>query len=263
MKTTVFGLFDEMADARRVLEQLVGSPLDLDGITVLHRDADTQRALRCQVGLPLRRTLGKASLVGALVGAAAGAALGADALAGLGPLLAAGLGLPIGAALGAAAAAVSDDTRLPRSISEELLAAVLEGATLVSVRTAGAPTAHAVRDLFEAGGSRLLSSAEDARCETGVPPAPTSSTSQNLRPPADPTGPIASTGLQESEEHALFAPPWRRTPFAAMPRGGYPPEEPDPDFPPDLAAGQAADSAETAAGPDDGPEASAPAQADA
>lgn len=217
MKTVVFGLFDDTSDARRVLDQLATSPLDLENVSVVHRDPAVQEALGAEAGLPRRRVLSSGALIGALLGAAAGAYLGTSALAVLGPLLAMGLGAALGAVLGALAAVLTDRARVPTPLAEDLVEALGDGATVLSVRTSNLATARAIRDLFEAGGSRLLGPPEQT-------PDPEAARSAWLA--AD------STDAGAPADHALFAPPWRRTPFAARPPRGISPDlesSPEPD----------------------------------
>jgi hypothetical protein len=209
MKTVVFGIFDEIADARRVLEQLARSPLDLDAVAVVHADPALQRELSDEAGLPRGRAVATGAVAGALLGGAAGAALGTWLLAPLGPLLAAAGGLLVGGACGATAAALGESVSLPSDASGDVLAAVQGGATVIMVRTANRPTARALRDLFQVAGSRILDTltAEES-------PAPTT-----FARPADAAadtqhGDDRATGTDGDTEHAhtLFAPPWRRTP---------------------------------------------------
>lgn len=221
MKTVVFGLFDDTSDARRVLDQLAGSPLDLETVSVVHRDPAVQEALGAEAGLPRRRVLSTGALVGALLGAAAGAYLGTAALAVLGPLLTMGLGAAAGAILGAAAAVLTDRARVPAPLADDLVEALGGGATVLTVRTSNLATARAIRDLFEAGGSRLLG-----------PPEQQAQPATGLGPPGAPESPDAGAPA----DHALFAPPWRRTPFAARPPRGISPDlesAPAPDPGPD------------------------------
>jgi hypothetical protein len=224
VKTVVYGLFDDLADARRVLEQLAASPLDMDSVSVLNQDPALQQKLQRDAGLPAGRGLASAVVVGVLAGAVLGAALGSSLLTHLGPVLAAGLGALVGALLAAAAVTLSDSSRLPADLAEQMVAALADGATLVTVRTGNVPTARALRDLFEAAGSRLLAGGQQSSTpapQPGGPDAEPVYPSARARaagaPPEPPGGP---------EEHSLFAPPWRRVPFAARPRGGYPVEEP-------------------------------------
>lgn len=158
MKTVVLGLFDDLETARRVLNQLAASPLDLDQISVVHGDLDTQRSLAREAGLPAHRS----PLAGTVAGALAGAALGGYAGATLVPesvgwLLAMALGAVLGAAAGAALGALSETVRVPKAHQAEVLTALEGGATALIVRSESLPTARAVGDLFRVAGSRELS----------------------------------------------------------------------------------------------------------
>jgi hypothetical protein len=218
MKTVVFGLFENTDDALRVLHQIVDSPLDLDTVSVLNADAALQDRLHREAGLPRRRSLGPGIGVGGLIGVAVGALIGSTFAVQLGPLLSAGLGALAGAVLGAVAVVASESNRLPPELADDVLAALESGATLVSVRTSSMPTAVALRDLFAAGGSRLLEQ-EPAGSSSA------SALSAAYGPPADPrsgASGVLAGGTPQADDHDLFAPPWRRTPFAARPRAGLP-----------------------------------------
>ena len=215
MKTVVFGLFDQIDDARRVLCQLASSPLDLDTVSVVHADPSVQQQLATAAGLPPRRGVWAGLLGGAMVGAVFGAIAGNGALAFLGPLLSAAAGAIVGGGLGAAVGAVAETVRLPEAYAAELTAAVANGATVLMVRTGNLPTARAIRDLFAAGGSRVLdtgAAAEPDEDLTRYAPSPAAG------PTAPPPFPGEGATGQDAEDHTLFAPPWRRTPFAARPR---------------------------------------------
>ncbi|MFN2252234.1 MAG: hypothetical protein ACK2UL_09990, partial [Anaerolineae bacterium] len=113
MKNVVFGLFDELDDARRVLRQLADSPLDLDAVQIVHADPDVQHQLATEIGLPRDRAMATGVLVGGLLGAAVGAYSGNGWLAPLGPLLAAAGGSIVGAVAGALGGAMLETVRLP------------------------------------------------------------------------------------------------------------------------------------------------------
>jgi hypothetical protein len=216
MKTVVFGLFDELDDARRVLLQLTRSPLDLEGVSIVHADPRVQQDLAAEAGLPRRRGPVAAVVAGAVIGGALGAFLGGGVLAGLGPLLAAAGGLLVGGAFGLWIGVTADAIRIPAEHAEAATEALAAGATVVLVRTGSQPTARAIRELFVRSGSRVLPAlapepSEVAGAGPTLPPDAHAAISPSLVasdtalvPPAPqrPTDPA----------HAMFAPPWRRTP---------------------------------------------------
>ena len=157
MKTVVLGLFDDQEQAGGVLAQLVGSPLDLDTIEVVSHDLDSQRALTSEYGLDRgRRGVGTAVGLCAMLGGVAGYIVGSGVLAELGPLLTVSGGILLGALGGLVLGLLSETVRVPEDHSAAVLDALEKGATAIVVRTSNVPTAHAIGDLFRAGGSRLL-----------------------------------------------------------------------------------------------------------
>lgn len=223
MKTVVVGVFDQLADAGRVIAQLAASPLDMDSVQVVHADTRVQERLAAEAGLPTRRAAGSFLVVGALLGALIGFWLGggfdgpatieiADQGAatggylGLGPLPSMAAGILLGAALGLLAGVFGERTEIPPGFREGLLEALVDGATVVAVRTENLPTARAIGDLFRAGGSRILDGSPSPRPAVSPIPGRTD-------------GPVAPDPLIETkdqsagsapEAHQAFVPPWRR-----------------------------------------------------
>ncbi len=213
MKTVVLGLFDRLEDAEGVLEQLSGAPLDLDAVQVLHRDTALQRRLSEGVGIEPRRSLRTGFVFGGLLGAALGFAAGwggADAaplLDGPGVLLSLAGGSLLGSLVGALGGVLSESSPIPDRHAEVTLEALRQGATMISVQTASLPTARAIGELFRAGGSRLLDEAPGVEGAAGLP------SDARFQTPESGTDSPGSTGEAESdlpEDHAPFAPPWRR-----------------------------------------------------
>lgn len=234
MKTVVVGVFDQLADAGRVIAQLAASPLDMDTVQVVHSEAAVQERLSAEAGLPPRRAALSTLLAGAALGglagfwfggglAAADAAEGATALLpNLGPLPGLALGLVLGAALGLLAALFGERTEIPEQHRAGLLQALREGATVVTVRTENLPTARAIGDLFRAGGSRLMpdvSAPSGAASEGGGGPVAVGA----------PAG--ASVGGHDAgppASHQAFVPPWRRGSAGEAADEGAPASTPAP-----------------------------------
>jgi hypothetical protein len=225
MKTVVFGLFEDQESAQRVLNQLAKSPLDLDAVAVVHADADVQRAMAEEAGIPERRGVLVGLVVGALAGGALGAWLGTDLLASLGPLLSSAAGVLIGGALGAVFSALNESLRLPPEHGAALTQAVDAGATVILVRSPSMPTARAIRDLFVAGGSVDLTGTVGHGASVGglipvgdaagVATVGSETTDRASATEAGAHAAVATTSESEAEgeeSHAMFAPPWRRTP---------------------------------------------------
>lgn len=206
MRTTVLGLFDEVEDARRVLNQLVGSPLDLSTVQVVHADAGVQRELSSDAGLPTKQTVLTGLAAGAIFGAAAGAIASQqlELLQSLGTLLTLAAGLLAGAGIGAVGGALAGRLNLPPDQDQAIVSAIEEGCTALVVRTDNAPTARAIRDLFAAGGSRLVGGAASIASSADIPsdpsavPSPEAETDSSFPEPDQPT------------EDSPFVPPWRR-----------------------------------------------------
>jgi hypothetical protein len=242
MKTVVVGVFDQLADAGRVIAQLAASPLDMDSVQVVHADTRVQERLAAEAGLPTRRAAGSFLVVGALLGALIGFWLGggfdgppaielADQSAatggylGLGPLPGMAAGLLLGAALGLLAGVFGERTEIPPGFREGLLEALGDGATVVAVRTENLPTARAIGDLFRAGGSRILDGAPSSR--PAAPPIPGRTDGRVAQGP--PTEAMAQPAGAAPEAHQAFVPPWRRA-------GGDAGSATDPGEPPAKAA---------------------------
>lgn len=159
MKTTVLGVFPHEDDARRVVGQLVASTLDLDAIRVLHKQPEVQRAMAAEAGLPADRTVPAGIGTGAFLGGVLGFGLGLVPdlpLAQAGPLFLGALGLLAGGVAGGVLGGMTDALPVPREQLPELTTAVDGGAVVVLVRTDSQPTARAIRDLFQAAGSAVL-----------------------------------------------------------------------------------------------------------
>lgn len=217
MKTTVMGVFPRLEDGQRVLGQLVASTLDLDAIRVLHKDPVTQRALAGEAGLPADRSVVAGLGAGALLGGAAGFFVGLTGLtlAQAGPLFLGALGLLLGGAAGAALSAMTDALPVPRAQLPELAEIVDRGATVVLVRTDSLPTARAIRDLFQANGSEVLTPVDDEDVieEISTPPEAAADPLPSLAPAAAAGAAELSRGEATPavpEAHAPFVPPWRR-----------------------------------------------------
>ncbi len=210
MKTSVIGLFDEVDDARRVLSQLVGSPLDLGAIHVVSADPDLERQLRSDSGLPHRSGVVAGIAAGALLGAVLGAiaAQNPSVAARLGTVLAVAAGILIGLISGAVAGASVGRLHLPEDQDETVLEALQEGATVILVRTENVPTARAIRDLFQSGGSRTAPQASQA-AHLATPAAADQRDASRTQSPTG-SDPSSASPADRLSQHSRFAPPWRR-----------------------------------------------------
>lgn len=210
MKTSVIGLFDEVDDARRVLDQLVGSPLDLGAIQVVSGDPQLERRLRSESGLPHRNEVMAGLVAGALLGAVLGAIAAENAMikAGLGTILSAAAGILIGVVVGGLVGASLGRLRLPEGQDEMVISALDEGATAIVVRTENVPTARAIRDLFQSAGSRTGPSTSHVGAPTAsVPEHGADSVGSG---PSVAASPAADDAPEKRDEASRFAPPWKR-----------------------------------------------------
>jgi hypothetical protein len=195
MKTAVIGLFDDEEDTRRVLAQLVGSPLDLSTIQVVAADSQVERRLSADAGLPGKHHVMAGVIAGAVLGTALGVIAGLELalLERLGTVLSGSAGLLLGGIVGGVIGAVVGRLSLPEGQDEILMEALDDGAIAIVVRTENVPTARAIRDLFQSGGSRVEPLEPHAG---GGAPEP--------GPAGTPESGAAAPG---KEDHSQFAPP--------------------------------------------------------
>jgi hypothetical protein len=224
MKTAVIGLFDDVDDARRVLTQLAGSPLDLSAIQVVSADTETERTLAEEAGLPGKHHVLTGVIAGAILGAAIGVlAAQLEVMARLGTLLSGAAGILIGGIVGGLVGAAAGRLRLPEGQDELVMSAIDEGATAIVVRTENVPTARAISDLFKSEGSRVsVDGATDYASNVAAdsaafqhPETDTATPDTDTPASPDPTAPpdaipsVAPPGPPD-DDHSRFAPPWSR-----------------------------------------------------
>jgi uncharacterized membrane protein len=148
--TTILGVFDDSVNARRALDELRASTLELVDTSIITRSADAGND---------RLTAGEGAVVGAVWGGLVG--LIALIIPGVGPFIAGGAifaaltGAAAGAVVGGVAGALIENTGIPREEAERYEAAVHQGKTLVAVK-AREEDALAVRRILAHDGARSI-----------------------------------------------------------------------------------------------------------
>lgn len=155
MAKTVIGLFDNFAEAQRVVQDLVDSGFQREDISIVSNDANRERAVANGENVAAEGA-GAGAVGGTVLGGALGLLVGAGLLAipGIGPVLAAG---PLAAAIGTTAATVGAG-----ALGAGLGAAT--GGLLGGLVGAGVPQeeAESYAEGVRRGGTLVSVSAEDA-----------------------------------------------------------------------------------------------------
>jgi uncharacterized membrane protein len=140
MDQTVAGVFDDIKQAHRVVQDLVGHGFPHRSISLVTRDEKSEYAKLLEHNQPESLTkegAGGGAVIGGLTGLLIG--LGALTIPGIGPVLAAGplfgiVGAGVGALTGGIVGALVD-VGLPEQTAQHYAEAVRRGATLVMVTT--------------------------------------------------------------------------------------------------------------------------------
>jgi uncharacterized protein (TIGR02271 family) len=143
-RSTVVGVFEDTAEARRAIEALKEAGFTGEHISVLAPDRDDTRAVAEETGTRAGEDAAKGAVAGGILGGLGGWLVGIGALAipGVGPLLAAGAfatalgGAAIGAGVGAIAGALVG-MGVPQEHAEYYEGEVKSGRTLVTVSADG------------------------------------------------------------------------------------------------------------------------------
>lgn len=164
MAKTVVGLFDDRVEARDAVEELLDEGFTRDDISVMSKDAKTQKTSETNVnyveeeGQEQVEDMAKGAGAGAAIGGAGALLLSLAALAvpGIGPVLAAGplAALIAGAGIGATAGGlISGLTRLGVSEdeAEHYAEGIRRGGTLISVNASNEKADSVVRIMKEHG----------------------------------------------------------------------------------------------------------------
>src|SRR5919108_5902327 len=152
---TILGTFDDPLAARRAMEALRDSPLDLEDISIVSRATTS--------GEPVDNADDVSAGEGAAIGAVWGGLVGLAALLipGVGPFIAGGAlfaaltGAATGAVVGGIAAALIDFSGVPEEEARHYETMVHEGKTLVAVKARDEDAYEVRRILTEAGASSL------------------------------------------------------------------------------------------------------------
>lgn len=163
---TIIGVFDDAQAARRALEALRDSPLDLDDISIISRDRAASGAANEDV------SAGEGATVGAVWGGLVG--LTALLIPGIGPFIAGGAlfatltGAVTGAVVGGIAAGLIDFSGIPEEDARGYEDEINQGKTLIAVRAREQDIA-AVRQILQSDGA----SAVRDEVHTTMPPGST------------------------------------------------------------------------------------------
>jgi uncharacterized membrane protein len=155
---TILGVFDDPAAARRAMDELRASPLDLDDISVIARSGE--RAVGDE-----HLDAGEGAAVGAVWGGLVG--LAALLIPGVGPFVAGGAlfaaltGAAAGAVVGGVAGALIDSAGLSKEQARDYEALVHGGKTLVAVKARDADAAEVRRIMADAGALSLRDNQTD------------------------------------------------------------------------------------------------------
>jgi len=134
MTNTILGVFDDPAAARRAMEDLRASSLDLEDVSIISRDGERAAS----VGAEEHIGAGEGAAVGAVWGGLVG--LASLLIPGVGPFIAGGAlfaaltGAATGAVIGGVAGALMDSAGLPEEEARNYETMVHSGKTLVAVK---------------------------------------------------------------------------------------------------------------------------------
>lgn len=167
---TIFGVFDDAAMARRAVDALRASPLKLDDVSIVSRNADSATHNDGDVSAEQGATVG--AVWGGLVG------LASLLIPGIGPFIAFGLlgaavtGAVTGAVVGGITAALVDFSGIPEDDARGYEALAHAGKTLVAVK-ARDEDADAVHRMLTSAGADSINDSETGTFVTGNQPVVT------------------------------------------------------------------------------------------
>src|SRR5689334_6442972 len=152
MTTTVLGIFDDPSAARRAMEDLRDSPLELDDVSIITRATEHGEPVSDEDHL----SPGQGAAIGAVWGGLVG--LTALLIPGIGPFIAGGAlfaaltGAATGAIVGGIAGALMDRIGIPEEEARQYEQMVQQGKTLVAVKARN-EDASQVRQILAAEGA--------------------------------------------------------------------------------------------------------------
>lgn len=152
---TILGVFNDPLDARRAMDELRGSPLHLEDVSIVSRST--------QSGAPVSNVDDVSAGEGAAIGAVWGGLVGLAALLipGVGPFIAGGAlfaaltGAATGAVVGGIAAALINFSGVPEEEARRYETMVHEGKTLIAVKARQEDAQDVRRILANAGADSL------------------------------------------------------------------------------------------------------------
>jgi uncharacterized membrane protein len=166
MATTILGVFDDPQAARRAMDELRVSSLDLDDVSVVSRATERGAVMGSEEHIGA----GEGAAVGAVWGGLVG--LAALLIPGVGPFIAGGAifaaltGAATGAVVGGVAGALMDTTGLPEAEARGYETMVHSGKTLVAVKTRDENSIEVRRILASAGANSVRDNQTDLTSST-------------------------------------------------------------------------------------------------
>jgi len=169
MANTILGVFDDAIAARRAMDALRASPLQLEDVSIVSRATES--------GEPVSSAEDVSAGEGAAVGAVWGGLVGLASLLipGIGPFVAFGAlgaaltGAVTGAVVGGITAALVDFSGIPEEEARNYETMVREGRTLVAVKARAEDAQEVRRILASAGASSIRDNQTDMTSTAGSP----------------------------------------------------------------------------------------------
>jgi uncharacterized membrane protein len=167
MANTILGLFDDPLEARRAMDDLRESGLNIDDISIISRATESGAAVSSADDVSAGEGAAVGAVWGGLVGLAALLIPGVGPFVALGALGAALTGAVTGAVVGGIAAALIDFGDIPESEARAYEQQVHAGKTLVAVKVAEADSGAARRTLASAGATSIYDNQTDITSDSG------------------------------------------------------------------------------------------------
>jgi len=189
MATTILGIFDDPSAARRAMEDLRDSPLELEDVSIITRATEHGEAVSDEDHL----SAGQGAAIGAVWGGLVG--LTALLIPGIGPFIAGGAlfaaltGAATGAIVGGIAGALMDRVGISEEEARQYEQMVQQGKTLIAVKAHDEDASQVRRILASEGADEVHDGYTDA------PPARAAVTS---------TTPAANTTASGSKVHVAM-----------------------------------------------------------
>lgn len=167
MANTILGLFDDPLEARRAMDDLRASGLNIDDISIISRATESGEAISSADDVSAGEGATVGAVWGGLVGLAALLIPGVGPFVALGALGAALTGVVTGAVVGGIAAALIDFGDIPESEARAYEQQIHAGKTLVAVKVADTDSNAARRMLASAGATSIYDNQTDITSDSG------------------------------------------------------------------------------------------------